>query len=68
MSKESIVCYNTQTINNLRPTTDTFIINAKRVVIKGTELGIEIDLKGKVSQFNKIIVDGITFVKEKDDE
>lgn len=65
MSKESIVCYNTQTINNLRPTNDTFIINAKRVVIKDMELGIEIDLKGKVNQFNKIIVDGITFVKEK---
>ena len=68
MSKESMVFYNTQTINNLRPTNDTFIINAKRVVIKDTELRIEIDLKGKVNQFNKIIVDGITFVKEKDDD
>lgn len=63
MSKESIVFYNTQTINNLRPANDTFIINAKRVVIKDMELGIEIDLKGKVNRFNKIIVDGITFVK-----
>lgn len=65
MSKEDIVFYETQKIINLRPTNDTFIINAKKVIIKDTELGIEIDLKGKVNQFNKIIVDGITFVKEK---
>ena len=68
MSKDSTVCYNAQTLNNIKPTYDTLYINAKKVIIKDTELGIEIDLKGKVNQFNKIIVDGITFVKEKEDD
>ena len=64
MSKESITFNgSTQKIISLRPTNDTFIIKAKKVIIKDTELGIEIDLQDKVNQFNKIIVDGITFVK-----
>lgn len=58
---------NTQTIPSLK-NYDTLVINAKNVIIKDMSLGIEIDLKGKINQFNKIIVDGITFVKENKDE
>lgn len=46
----------------------TLYINAKRTIIKDTELDIEIDLKDKINQFNKIIIDGITFVKENKDK
>lgn len=52
--------------NYSRP--DTLCILAKRIAIKDKELGIEIDLKGKISQFNKIVIDGIAFVKENKDE
>lgn len=47
---------------------DTLYILPKRIIIKDTELGIEMDLSEKIKQFNKIIIDGITFVKEKKDE
>lgn len=47
---------------------DTLYICSKRTIIKDTELNIEIDLTDKVKQFNKIIIDGITFVKEKHNE
>lgn len=53
-------------ITNFNPS--TLYINAKRTVIKDTELEIEIDLKDKINQFNKIIIDGITFVKENQDD
>ncbi len=48
--------------------TSTLYINAKRTIIKDTELEVEIDLKDKINQFNKIIIDGITFVKKNEDE
>ena len=47
---------------------DTLYICAKRTVIKDKELCIEIDLKGRVNQFNKIVIDGITFVKKSNHE
>lgn len=56
-----------QTIPSLKKI-DTLYINANNVVIKDTSLGIEIDLRGKINQFNKIIIDGITFVKENKNE
>lgn len=45
---------------------DTLYICAKRTILKDTELGFEIDLKN-LKQFNKIVIDGITFVKETKD-
>lgn len=68
MNKDSIIFYEGQHITDLKPASNTLIINAKRVIVKNMELGIEIDLTGKVNQFNKIIVDGIIFIKENKNE
>lgn len=67
MNKEVIDSFYLPNIS-LKPTYDTLYIYAKRVIIKDTELGMEIDLKERVNQLNKIVIDGITFVKENKDE
>ena len=66
--KQQLLFVNNQKFTSLRHAddllSDTLYICSKRTIIKDTELEIEIDLKDKVNQFNKIIIDGITFVKE----
>lgn len=43
---------------------NTIYLNANHFILKDKTLDIEIDLKGHFDKVNKIIVDGITFVRE----
>lgn len=43
---------------------NTLYICSKNIIIKDKTSGIEFDLKDKIDQFEKIVIDGITFVKE----
>lgn len=43
---------------------DTIYLNVNHFILKDKTLDIEIDLKGKLYNFDKIVVDGIAFVKE----
>ena len=43
---------------------NTLYICSKNIIIKDKTLGIELDLEDKIDQFEKIVIDGITFVKE----
>ena len=62
--KKPILFYDNQKVEGLRPNSNNVYVCCNNVIIKDKTLGIEIDLKDKISQINKIIIDGIVFVKE----
>lgn len=43
---------------------NTIYITANHFILKDKTLDIEIDLKGKLYNFDKIVIDGIAFVRE----
>lgn len=57
-----------QYIGGIEKYFNTLYICSKNTIIKDKTLGIELDLKDKIDQFEKIVIDGITFVKENKDE
>ena len=58
-TSNTVIGYNEKIAN------DTIIFNANHFILKDKTLDIEIDLKARIADFNKIVIDGVTFTKEK---
>jgi len=44
---------------------NTLYIDAKRIILKDKELGIEIDISEKLKEIEKICISGVYYIKDK---
>ena len=56
-----------QVILGAKPFTNNLYlyVDNKKVILKDNELDIEMDLSDKIETLDKIIINGITFIREK---
>lgn len=64
--KEPILWFDSSKQMGIQPCINyTYYVKAEKLILQDKTLGFEIDLKERIEAIDKLVINGITFIKEK---